>query len=160
MLLHSHYMPPWHTVFGDKENFTNRHIKFKYTVWILNCYSQSNTGRECGFSTVRLNLTDMKGLTSQTMPCHQQLCTFTTCHRQCFQHIPTHAPRCLPTHQHTLQKKMGSDNMHSYRWLSMSQGNLMLPTVFCSENGGNKFPQKTGNHLPNYMASYPRRPKS
>jgi hypothetical protein len=69
----------------------------------LNCYSQFNTGWECGFANFRLHMMDMKGLSSHTVSCHWQLCTFTTCQRQCFQHIPTHATRCLPTHQHTLQ---------------------------------------------------------
>jgi len=50
-------------------------------------------------------MTGMKGISSHTMPRHWQLGTFTTCHRQCFQHIPTHASRCLPTHQHTLQTR-------------------------------------------------------
>jgi hypothetical protein len=71
----------------------------------LNCYSQFNTGWECGFENVRLHMTDMKGLSSHTVSCHWQLRTFTACKKQCFQHIPTHATRCLPTHQHTLQTR-------------------------------------------------------
>jgi hypothetical protein len=35
------------------------------------------------------------------------------------------------TSAHTANK-MGSDNMHSYRLLSMFQGNLMLPFFYCS----------------------------
>jgi len=50
-------------------------------------------------------MTDTKKLSSHRMSCHWQLRTFTTCQRQCFQHIPTHATRCLRTHQHTLQTR-------------------------------------------------------
>jgi len=97
---------PYGTLCSETRNyFTNCYIKFKYTVWILNCYSQSNTEWQCGFANVRLHLTDLKGLSSHTMPCHWQICTFTTCHRQCFQHIPTHGTRCLPSHQHPLQTR-------------------------------------------------------
>jgi hypothetical protein len=63
------------------------------------------------------------------------------------------------TSAHTANK-MEYENMHSYRWLPMFQGNLMLPFFFCSENGGHKFFLNTCNHLPNCMASYPRKPKS
>lgn len=50
-----------------RKTFTNRHIQFQCTVWILNCYSQSNTGWECGFANVRLNMMDMKGISSHKM---------------------------------------------------------------------------------------------
>jgi len=41
------------------------------------------------------------------------------------------------TSAHTANK-MGTDNMHCYRWLSVFQGNHMVPFFFCSENGGHK----------------------
>ena len=44
-------------------------------------------------------------LSSHTVPCHWQLRAFTTCHRRCFQHIPTHGTRFLPSHQHPLQAR-------------------------------------------------------
>jgi len=77
--------------------------------------------------------------------------------------LPTHSNPCNEvlayTSTHTANN-LGSENMHSYRWLSMFQDNLMLPFFFCSENDCQKFLLNTCNHLPNYMASYPRKPKS
>ena len=98
-------MTLWHTVFGDKKLFYQSPHQIKIYCMNLNFYSQFINGWECGFANVRLHLMGMKGLSSHTKSCHWQLRTFTTCRRQCFQHIPTHGTRCLPTHQHILQTR-------------------------------------------------------